>query len=1034
MVPRWMNFIRIYTFFGTCLCLSLNARGQETLSVPSTEIQQSLEKHFDQLQPILQEYCLHCHNVDVAKSGIRLDTLTSKFNDRELFLWKDILKQVEQGAMPPKEETELPDEKRNDFSSALRSCLRLIQSRPVEQNGSIRRLTVSQYQNTLRDLLLLQENVSDLLPPDGVSKEGFTNDGQVLGLSPLQMEYYWEIAEKAIDLSLVDPSMVPTIQNFRVELGQDINPSPCPDKLILGADSALLRNQDFVVIERTPEKPFPFHPFRMRTEYDFIEGYQGNDTVRDWRHYNSIYHSVFACMRGSHGYPKGEAYQAIPQGLLLRPAIPSSEIFGESSTYGPKANFKISLRELPEHGNFRVKVQAARYDDGLLLEPTTTGPTAQESLAQTDVSFSDEHRGTLTIASSGIYFFEIDYALRPGMTIELPAENSIAPVDNDATQAFFRPQIGGRFFSMLLHPKDSVAVSSTGNEFDNSHIYRSPWLLARFDAGNHPIEFRAGNKLQVLRVNARQVSNESRLGQRFLAFEKRSPWLGVHLGLRRDCGSTMQPVGEPVEVPNRELQEFIFEGAVNDFPSPFVEKDNVNYLAGIREIGVRSEYTDGRDLPRLLIRSIEFEGPYYPDWPPPSHRAIYIDSNDRENKHVYARQILSRFLERAYRRPASEIEIDRIVAIWKSSYEDAQDFDRSLRDAMLVVLTSPQFLFLIENSATPGPERLDDFELASKLSYFLWNSPPDALLLEMARQGSLYSNLDQQVIRMMEDRRFDRAMHEFVSQWLSLDRFDVVEIDTKRFPELTRNVRTELRKEPIEFVEHLLRRNLPIRHLIDSDFSMVNDTVASYYGLGQSSEVGYRFAPVQHKSRDLGGLITQASILAGLSNGRESNPVKRGAWFARKIIAEPPDDPPPNVPELRDIEGRQLSLREKLELHRDQDGCKKCHAGIDPWGIPFEPYDASGRFQKAAVDGRAVLPDGCEVEDVQSLKRYLIDQRLERVAFSFMKHLAGYATGRSLTFHEVEELEAAMSKWKTRDFPSQEMLRELIQSDLFLMK
>lgn len=213
--------------------------------------------------------------------------------------------------------------------------------------------------------------ISDLLPPDGVSKDGFLNNGQTMELSPLLIEAYFEIAERALDLRIVDPSEPPTIQNFRMDLGRSINPTPCPDSLILGANSLLLENRDFVVTELMPTKSFDYLAFEMQKKFLFIEGYkyQGNSTFRGWKNYDSIYHAVFACMRGTNGYPQGLAYQTIPAGLLLRPAIPSSELFGQSSTYGPKANFKISLRELPDGGRFRIKVRAARYEDGLLLDP-----------------------------------------------------------------------------------------------------------------------------------------------------------------------------------------------------------------------------------------------------------------------------------------------------------------------------------------------------------------------------------------------------------------------------------------------------------------------------------------------------------------------------------------------------------------------------------------------------------------------------------------------------------------------------------------
>ncbi|MEO1972312.1 MAG: DUF1588 domain-containing protein, partial [Pirellulaceae bacterium] len=172
---------------------------------------------------------------------------------------------------------------------------------------------------------------------------------------------------------------------------------------------------------------------------------------------------------------------------------------------------------------------------------------------------------------------------------------------------------------------------------------------------------------------------------------------------------------------------------------------------------------------------------------------------------------------------------------------------------------------------------------------------------------------------------------------------------------------------------------------------MANEVVASYYDLADLAENGFQFSAIKHENENLGGVLAQASILAGLSDGRESNPIKRGAWLARKIIAEPPDDPPPNVPQIREDEGTHLTLREKLERHRSQDGCIKCHSGIDPWGIPFETFDAGGRFKNDPnVNAHSTLPDETEVRDLNELKAYLASDRIDRVAFSFLKHLSCY--------------------------------------------
>ena len=273
-----------------------------------------------------------------------------------------------------------------------------------KKNGIIRRLTISQYQNTLRDLLGLQEDVCASLPPDGISKDGFVNNAAGMSLSPLLIEAYFNIAAQALDRCIVDVDSRPSIQNFRMDLGKAINQQPCPDKLILGAQNRLLANADFIVRQVVPGKPFPFDPITMRTKFRFNEGYQGNATVRGWRDYDSIYHAVFACMRGTPGYPKGQAHETVPGGLLLRPAIPSSELFGKSSTYGPMANFKISLRQLPDHGNFRITVRAARYDDGLLLD----GDTPLQPLGPKSIVIDQPSQPqTVNVPSAGIYQVDV---------------------------------------------------------------------------------------------------------------------------------------------------------------------------------------------------------------------------------------------------------------------------------------------------------------------------------------------------------------------------------------------------------------------------------------------------------------------------------------------------------------------------------------------------------------------------------------------------------------------------------------------------
>ncbi len=1167
------------------------------------------------VKPFFKQNCMQCHDTDNAMAGVRVDQLDTTFDDRQVKVWEGIRARVAGGSMPPKDQHQPTPEERKQVVDWIKQNIEIARLRPSPKNGLVRRLTVAQYRNTLRELLHLEDDLTTGLPPDAVSKDGFVNNQETLHLSPLLLESYFEIAEEALKRALVDPSKKPAVQDFKVELGAKVNPKPFPEELILGAGSALLKNEDVLITQPVPAKPFAFTPHPMQTDYRFIEGYQGNDTVRGWREYHSIYHVVYADMRGSGGYPKGQAYSTVPQGLLLRPAIPNDELFGADGTYGPKANFKISTRELPDDGRFRITILAAKYNDGLLIDkiekdkkddlegkPTPGAITVQPAKSQTavipkagvyqvdahvvaanlnppapdasklteglavgwpsgklegkaqlsespfgkavgikaDTDFVTVPRtdalnvadGDFTVAAwikpQGLRRASIiarggsteEKAGKQGWVLELPdnrgilrldaigsdgksagtissqrgaikagewqhvaaivhrgqqlskiyvngypvgkGEISAANLDNPkldlqigrlAEGLHYRGDIDQvRVYRRALGEAELQALVQPGKQFVKAPDAERPmeltlnlgdrefigtlqqpaFLAVRLPAGPLAISAKYAGMSEVDKIVFTPLAVENDLAKKFLAFEKRTPKLGVHLGFRRDCGSTFAPVGAPQAVAGTNLAKYVFEGAIRNYPATEVEHDNVNYLAGVREIAVRSEYTDGRDMPRMLVRSVEFEGPFYDQWPPVSHKNIFIDSARKSDEKAYAQEILRSFATRAYRRPASAAEVTALVDIYTKSAASGRNFQDSIKDTLQVLLTSPQFLFLVEKSNTPDPEPLESYELASKLSYFLWNAPPDRTTLGLAAAGTLRSHLDSEVERMAKDAKFSQFTKEFASQWLNLEKFAVLEPDKKRYPTLTAHTRTQLKQEPIQFVDYLLRNNLPVKNLIKSDFIVANESVAGYYGMPEKTDSGFQFVAIEHGRPELGGVLTQAAIMAGLSDGRESNPVKRGAWLARKIISEPPADPPPNVPTLK--ENPNLTLRQRIEQHRNQPGCQQCHAKIDPWGVAFEEFDAGGRLKQQSVDSRSTLPDKTEVSGANDLKRYLAEDRIDQVAFSFLKHLATYACGRTLSYSELDFLKRDQLKLKADGYRMKDMVHYVVSSKMFLEK
>ena len=371
---------------------------QKSASAPT-----QLESQYrESVRPVLEKYCFRCHGPEKKKSGVRVDILDASLEDKQLFLLKHVLKQLKEGSMPPKKARQPSAEERKVVLEWVSQVLRAGERKVRARNGSVRRLTVEQYHNTLRDLLGVEDLLAKALPADGVSKEGFRNNQDTLLLMPQMMETYFEIAEKALDLCLVDETKKPRIQCFRVELGKGLNKKPTADKLVLNGPN-LLPKANFLVRQVVPDKPFPFEPLAMRTKFRFIEGYAGNGTVRAWKNFEGIYHNVFAALNGNFtgGLNYGRSHVFVPEGLLLRPRSPETQN-GKPPQQGPSPSFSMPLRELPSSGIFQLTVEAARYDDG--FQPSS-------HLWKAGVGFELDVNGgkgaSLEIPAAGVYQLDV---------------------------------------------------------------------------------------------------------------------------------------------------------------------------------------------------------------------------------------------------------------------------------------------------------------------------------------------------------------------------------------------------------------------------------------------------------------------------------------------------------------------------------------------------------------------------------------------------------------------------------------------------
>ncbi len=485
-------------------------------------------------------------------------------------------------------------------------------------------------------------------------------------------------------------------------------------------------------------------------------------------------------------------------------------------------------------------------------------------------------------------------------------------------------------------------------------------------------------------------------------------------------------------------------------------------------------------IPIVRIQSIEFEAPYRETWPPAHHTRIFFASPNVKNESVYAREVIAAFMERAYRRPPAKDEIDRFFTLHEKLRPKFGSLEETMRETLALVLVSPRFIHLVEPRDPKQPRTaVTDYEWASRLSYFLWNSMPDTELLALAKQGKLKDagTRQAQVERLLRDARSQRFIETITDQWWRLSSLDKVAVNPEFHPDFDNDLKADMRRESQMFFAEFVKSDLSMLRMIDADFTYLNNRLADHYGIlhgpGKKLQIGSAFQRValspEHKRG--GGILTHGSMLVLNSDGVESHPIKRAVWLRNAIFDDPPPEPPADVPELNTEnrgKGGALTLKQRIEQHRTNPTCYHCHSRVDPWGIPFEQYDALGRYRskytplavtaapkddtkKAAkkaknkksgpaikvttpVDAKAELPDGRTVNGVEDLKQYILTHGKERYARAIVRKTLAYALGRSVERSDQPLVERLTHEFMAADFRYRALIVAIAQSEAFTMK
>ena len=575
-------------------------------------------------------------------------------------------------------------------------------------------------------------------------------------------------------------------------------------------------------------------------------------------------------------------------------------------------------------------------------------------------------------------------------------------------------------------------------------------LLSIYDVYVHPYQsfsvpgdWPPGEYMLRLRVAALDDAPPER---RFIEFGRRHQEYAVE-GCRQVTGTVLEPqiLEIPVSITTGGSRGFwIYEKGIHDTNG----KAHKFFFDAHGKNGVGPPFA-------IWIDWIEAEGPLNADQPPPPALAELLTvppidkpGATKASAEQDIRGVLDRFATRAFRgRQPTQEYLDRLVTIFEKHRAAGKPFREAVKEPIAIVLSSPHFLYLAEPVGEQDRRKLDDLELASRLSYFLWSAPPDDGLLEAAAAGELQTpeGRTRQVDRLLADPRSRGFVAAFAHQWLGLERLDFFQFNDKLYPRYDLATKALSRQEIFETIGLLVRENLSLKNLLASDFVVVNGVLAQYYGLDGVS--GDEFQKVNLPADSpRGGLLGMAAVLAMGSNGEHTSAVERGAWVLRKLLHDPPPPAPPNVPQLTRLEGKLLTSRERLRLHQEEPQCASCHRRIDPIGFGLENFDAGGLWRTEdsyvkdgvgtktwKIEPAGAFHGGPRFKDFYELREIIASQP-DAFAMGFTEALLEYALARPVGFSDDDLVKAIVKRAKEKNLSVREFIHAVVQSRAFRTK
>ncbi len=971
------------------------------------------EERYAEVEPILRKHCHDCHGGQKRKGGLNFDDYRSEKDILvHLQKWVSVIEQVETGVMPPEDQEPRPSPAEVEkLASWIRKTIDEFDYDSVKDPGkaTLRRLNKAEYDNTIRDLTGVDLKPARYFSGDGVGGEGFDNNAEGMTLPPMMVEKYFEAAREISRHARVS-------YTGGIEFSSDLVPTFGPRAYLVRAERKLTNfYNDFYdrlpkYNPRTQFEPYLMPAMKLALANPEASHKEIYDLAMEKKLMPGVFYRWVIAFANAKEDIKSRRWDTHYGHWVLDPWL---ELLSRRES--------VSDEELQAfYDDFAAKVRLAVHHTRFTNRPGLEVKTDVKEGAETlwlSVGDMDDGR-----EFDRIVLHDPKVTLRDGSVVYL---GDLEMTDQQGGGAIHRDQFpDGREFVSTASGKDPVK---------RGFYVEAPALLtfklpadAKSFKAMMGFEESAGDKgsVQVYASTEKIPFPEGKhthahfyRGPGHYGVEEAKKWWGIYsslVGYGKGAGAkemidvSLSPENRARLDAIKQEIEFAKRQPIKDFFA-FVEKKKFGHLLNSKE----------GELPALSDLKMGLRAA--PEKLADDDRKRWNDLRKaaeafQAERDIRLKDALSDFAARAFRRPVSRHDARIIEGAFDKSMAGTDDFQKAAQLAIQGMLTHPRFLFRMEDEASgASASKVDEFALASRLSYFLWSSMPDETLLKLAKEGRLQDDkiLEAQVRRMLKDPKSVSLAEEFASQWLEFRRIlDEKKPDAKLFPDYTEALREAMYREAVLVFDDIVKRDGSVLEVIDSRTTFLNELLAKHYGI--PGVEGEEMRRVELAVEQRGGFPTMASVLVATSWPERTSPVLRGKWPLDVLVGGKVPPPPEGIEvDLKQLNDKTLTKKQRLALHSTDPNCAVCHDRIDPLGFTLENFDAIGRFRsrdgELDVDAVGDIKGGPRINGVAELKAYLKTDKRDAFLRQMSRKLLGFALGRGLEYYDESVIRQAVA-------------------------